>query len=390
MNRLIKLVATGAAAAAVTGSLTACGPTLGSLPLPGTGVSGDAITVKMDFADALNLAKGATVKVNGVSEGKVESIDAANFQAVAVTKIKTDAQLREGATARLRYTTPLGELFVDITNPATGPLMKDGTVLTTKQTSTAPTVEDALSEASLLINGGGLGQLQQVTTELNAAFGGNEGTFRDLLQQLNGFLIQANQTTADIDSALNALSSVGQTLNQRRTTINKALTEIKPAADVLRANTPDFTALLTSLQAFAAQANQTVGATKTQLLATIKEVEPVLAEMAANKGVWSDSLTKLTKLADAINTIVPGDYLNVNVKLSTDLSHLLGTSGGGSGAGSGSGGSGSGSNGGLLGGLLGGGSSTKPSGSSTTPPSGSSTSGPSTGCKVLNLLGVCL
>jgi phospholipid/cholesterol/gamma-HCH transport system substrate-binding protein len=382
VNRLIKLVAGAGTALALTGSLTACGPTLGSLPLPGTGVSGDAITVKMDFADALNLAKGATVKVNGVSEGKVESIDAADFQAIATTKIRTDAQLHEGATARLRYTTPLGELFVDITNPAKGPLIKDGAELSTKQTSTAPTVEDALSEASLLINGGGLGQLQQVTTELNAAFGGNEGTFRDLLEQLNGFLIQANQTTHDIDTALNALSSVGQTLNQRRETINKALAEIKPAADVLRANTPDFTALLKSLQAFAAQANKTVGATKTQLLATIKEVEPILAEMAANKSGWSDSLVQLTKLADAVRQVLPGDYLNVNVKLSTDLSHLLGglnSSGSGSGSGSGTGGK-SGGGGGLLGGLLGGGTK----GTTPTPaPSGSSTSGPSKGVCIL-------
>jgi phospholipid/cholesterol/gamma-HCH transport system substrate-binding protein len=371
MNRIVRLLALGTATLGVGASLTACGPTLADLPLPGTGVSGDTITVKMDFADALNLAKGATVKVNGVSEGKVESIDAADFQAVAVTRIRTAAQLRQGATARLRYTTPLGELFVDITNPASGALVKDGTVFDTSKTSTAPTVEDALSEASLLINGGGLGQLQQVTTELNAALGGNEGTFRDLLQQLNGFLIQANQTTSDIDNALNALSSVSQTLDQRRATIDKALTEIKPAADVLRKNTPDFTALLTSLQAFAAQANQTVGATKDKLLASIQEAEPILAEMAANKGVWADSLDKLTQLAHALDAAVPNDYLNVNVKLNTDLSHLL--SGTGTSSGTGSTGSGNGTGTGT--------------GSGTGGTGGTGTTGGSGG---LCILGVCL
>lgn len=331
MNRLVRSVVVVAAALGAGVPLAGCGPTMGDLPLPGVGVSGDSITVKMDFADALNLAKGATVKVNGVNAGKVTSIDAADFQAVATTKIRTDAHVRQGATARLRYTTPLGELFVDITNPAKGAMMKDGTVLSTAKTSTAPTVEDALSEASLLINGGGLGQLQQVTTELNSALGGREGTFRDLLQQVNGFLIQANQTTKDINTALDSLSAVGKTLNQRRDTINKALTEIKPAADVLREKTPDFTALLKSLNAFAAQANQTVGATKSQLLATIKEVDPILTEMVANKSVWADSLDKLAQLGKAVDQVVPNDYLNVNVKLSTDLSHLLSGSGGGTG-----------------------------------------------------------
>lgn len=377
MNRLLTRAALGAGLLSATAALTGCGPTLADLPLPGTGVSGDAITVKMDFADALNLAKGATVKVNGVSAGKVTSIDAANFQAVAVTRIRTAAALRQGATARLRYTTPLGELFVDITNPAKGALIKDGTVLGTAQTSTAPTVEDALSEASLLINGGGLGQLQQVTTELNAALGGNEGTFRDLLQQLNGFLIQANQTTDDIDHALTALSSVSQTLDQRRDTINKALTDIKPAADVLRERTPDFTAVLKSLQAFAAQANQTVGATKDKLLATIEEAEPILAEMAANKGVWADSLDKLTQLAGAIDAAIPNDYLNVNVKLTTDLSSLLGGSGSGSGAGGSGGSTGSGGSGGTA-------------GTGGSPGSSGGTSGSGGGLIGICVLGVCL
>lgn len=338
MNRLSRALAAGAALLGLTGALPACGPSMKDLPLPGTGVSGDTMTLRMEFDDALNLAQGATVKVNGVTEGKVESITAKDFHALASAKVRTDAELRQGATARLRYTTPLGELFVDITNPATGAPLRDGSELGTAQTSTAPTVEDALSEASLLINGGGLGQLQTVTSELNAALGGNEGTIRDLLQQLNGFLIQANQTTGDIDTALNALSSVGQTLDQRRATIDRALSDIKPAADVLRQQTPDFTALLKSLQAFAAQANKTVGATKTQLLATIEEAEGVLAEMAANKSTWADSLDKLAALGAAVDNVIPGDYLNVNVRLNTDLSTLIGSSTGSGGSGGGGGG----------------------------------------------------
>lgn len=361
-----RLVGTTVGVVLAVGALTACGPTMADLPLPGTGVSGRTMTLRMDFADALNLATGATVKVNGVTEGKVESIKAADFQAHTTATVRTSAQLRQGATARLRYTTPLGELFVDVTNPASGPLLTSGATLTTARTSTAPTVEDALSEASLLINGGGLGQLQQVTTELNAALGGNEGTIRDLLEQVNGFLIQANQTTKDIDTALTSLGSVSQTLAQRKATIDKALTEIKPAADVLRSETPDFTALLQAVRQFAAQANDTAGQTKDQLLATIKEVQPVLAEMAANKGVWADSLDKLVALGTSVDQVIPGDWLNVSLDpLRVDPGQLLDPTGSSKPGGSPGGPPSSPSNplptglpivGGLLGGLLGGGS----------------------------------
>ncbi len=144
--------------------------------------------------------------------------------------VKTDAELREGATARLRYTTPLGELFVDITNPAKGTALEDGDTLALADTSTAPTVEDALAQASLLVNGGGLEQLQTVTEELNTAIGGREDTVRTLLGQAETFLTEANATTADIDRALQALSSVSKTLRGREEVINRAVREIRPAA----------------------------------------------------------------------------------------------------------------------------------------------------------------
>ena len=47
-----------------------CGPSMSDLPLPGSGVSGDTVEVKVQFDEALNLARGAQVRVNGVSSGK--------------------------------------------------------------------------------------------------------------------------------------------------------------------------------------------------------------------------------------------------------------------------------------------------------------------------------
>ena len=51
-----------------------CGPTMSDLPLPGNGVPGDTILVTVRFDEALNLAEGAAVKVNGVASGKVRSV----------------------------------------------------------------------------------------------------------------------------------------------------------------------------------------------------------------------------------------------------------------------------------------------------------------------------
>jgi phospholipid/cholesterol/gamma-HCH transport system substrate-binding protein len=312
---------TAVALTAATGVLPAtsgCSMTMRDLPIPGTGVSGDTIEVKADFKDALNLAQGAPVKVNGVDSGKVTSIDIDDYTAVVTMDVREDAKLHQGATARLRYTTPLGELFVDVTNPPKGTELEDGATLSLKETETAPTVEDALSEASLLINGGGLDQLQTITEELNTAMGGNEDDYRLLLNQATTFLTQANATTQSIDAVLTSLDSLSGTLGDRQDVINRAMKQIRPAAAVLRRATPDFTRLLDAVERFSSAANNTVNATRSQLLALLGETEPVLAELASNKGRFNQMLRNLATAADTLRGVVPGDYLSLSLDLHLD------------------------------------------------------------------------
>lgn len=322
--------------------LTGCGPTFADLPLPGNGVSGDTVEVKVRFDEALNLSRGAAVKVNGVASGKVRSVGVEDFKAVAVLEVKRSAKMRVDATARLRYTTPLGELFVDVHNPATGALLRDGQLLDPRRSTTAPTVEDALSSASLLVNGGGLNQLQTVTDQLNKALDGREDTVRELLDRANTFLTEANATTPQIDRALRALADVSVILNQNRTTIRQALHDLAPAAKVLRENTPGLTELLAKLTEFSGTANQVVGQTRAQILQLMREVSPVLQEFLDNADVLGPSLTDLVEVGKLLDRIVPGDYVNLRLVLEMDSFHppnLLGPGGGGS-TGAGGGGSG--------------------------------------------------
>ena len=317
-KRTIRSVAASAAAAGVLLAATGCSTTMRDLPIPGTGVSGDKIEIKAKFDEALNLAEGAPVKVNGVDSGKVTSITIDDYTAVVAMDVRTDAKIHEGATARLRYTTPLGELFVDVTNPAEGEELKDGATLTLKETATAPTVEDALSEASLLVNGGGLDQLQTITEELNTAMGGNEDDMRLLLNQASTFLTQASATTSSIDTVLTSLNSLSGTLSDRQDIINRAMREIRPAAAVLRRATPELTALLKAFDRFASAANDTVDATRSQLIALLGETEPVLAELASNRGRFNQMLRKITAAGGAIREAIPGEYATLSLDLHLD------------------------------------------------------------------------
>ena len=76
--------------------------------------------------------------------------------------------------------------------------------------------------------------------------------------------------------------------------INRAMKEIRPAAAVLRRATPELTGLLKAVQRFAGAANTTVKATRTQLFALLAETEPVLAELASNRGRFKEMLRSLS------------------------------------------------------------------------------------------------
>lgn len=312
-----RLVVVAAALAAIVG-LTGCGPTFTSLPLPGSGTSGSTITVNADFGDALNLAQGAAVRINGVMSGRVKAVTASNFTAHVTMDVQKSANLRSNATARLRYTTPLGELYIEVTNPTSGVLMANDGTLGLKQTDTAPTVEDALASASLLINGGGLNQLQVIISEANKALSGNEGNIRSLITQASDSMAQIYASRDDISNALNALNSVSQSLASRRTVIHSALADIAPAAQALSANTANLTALLQSLDKFAGTANTAVGANKQQLLTIVTQAQPVLQEIVNVRGQLAPTLNAIVSLAKSLNTAIPGDYLNLFAVIHVD------------------------------------------------------------------------
>lgn len=298
--------------------LAACGPDYGDLPLPGKAVPGDTYKIWAVFNDALNLAEGAQVKVNGVPVGRVQSVTAADFRAKVTMDITSSTRIRRGSQARLRYDTPLGELFVQITPSTKGPVLRNGDALDLKDTSTAPTVENALSAASLLVNGGGLEQLQTITHELNNALGGREASVRDTLHRTNQFLASARQTTRDIDALLRSLVSASKILSARRATIHRALREAAPIARVFSEHTGDVLRLLDAVDRLSDTATRVIGQSRTQLLQIINELAPIIDQVLSTRSLLVPGLTNVIRAGVMLEKTIPGDWLPLKTILTVD------------------------------------------------------------------------
>ncbi|MEO6472064.1 MAG: MCE family protein [Aeromicrobium sp.] len=299
-----------ASAVAATIVLSGCGVTAADLPLPGNSVSGTTYRISAVFDDALNLPIGAPVKLNGVPIGKVRTVESHDFKAYVGLELKEAYPIHADAKARLRGTTPLGELYVQIDDSKSSEKLAGGARLGTDQTTTAPSIEDSMSAASLLLNGGNLGQLRTIVRETNAALDGRQDNARDLLTQLTTTTKAFEASSGDIDRTLAALASLSTKLNKRESTINAALRDVPAAAKVLHDNTARLTDLLTGIKSLGKVSQRVIDQTSDQLLEILREAGPVLDQLVSVKSEFGPGLSQLVTFAKLLDKGVPTDYLN--------------------------------------------------------------------------------
>lgn len=300
----------------VAGGPAGCGVTLSDLPQPGGGVAGPSYEISAVFTDVLTLPDGARVRVDGVDVGRVTAIDTHDFLAQVTMRIPTRVVLTDKATAELRITTPLGEGFIDL-DPGQGKgRLAPGAVLPLSATATTAAIDDTLTAASLLLTGGGLGQLKTVITELNQALDTKRGDVGKLLRSLTAVLDSFNQRTDEIDRTLNALDGLSGTLAKRRDTLLAALRDTAPAAKLLADSTHQLTELLQRLEGLARVSDRVVRQSRADLVATLKEIQPVLDALISISGDVAPTLRQLIRFGKFLDGATPGDYLTGDMTVS--------------------------------------------------------------------------
>ncbi|MBF6463612.1 MCE family protein [Nocardia beijingensis] len=214
-----------AALVAAMSTATGCSVTVANLPMPKPGIGAPGYTIRAAFCDALNLPDHAHVKIGGTDIGVVTAISTTNFIAEVDMLIREDIQLPRGTTAELRQATPLGDIFVAMTLPATAPgaeNLRAGDVIDTEHTSAAASVEQLMMSVSMLINGGGINQAAKITSELDSMFAGRAPQLAHLLSELTHVIAALNQRTGDIDNVLTGLNVLTGELARRKAELGDA------------------------------------------------------------------------------------------------------------------------------------------------------------------------
>jgi phospholipid/cholesterol/gamma-HCH transport system substrate-binding protein len=302
-----------------------------TMPLPGGADLGDRpYRVKVQFKDVLDLVPQAGVKVNDVAVGKVEKIDLApdGWTAEVTVAVNGGVVLPANSVAKLRQSALLGEKFVELAKPAQGKeegKLSDGALIPVDRTNRNPEVEEVFGALSLLLNGGGVAQLQDIAKELNAATEGNEPEIRSLLTNVNTLVTQLDGHKAEITRALDGVNRLGGTLNAQRDQIAGVLDTLEPGLKVLADQRTQLVTLLQALDELSGVAVDTVDKSKADLVADLKALTPTLQKLAEAGTNLPNALQLLFTypFPDAAVDGIKGDYTNLYADIDLNLGNIV-------------------------------------------------------------------
>jgi len=302
---------------------------LNSFRLPGTAGGGPgSYTIQAQMPDVVTIQENTRVRVNDVNVGNVTKIEVQDWHALVTMRINGDVRLPANSTAKLGQTSLLGSMHIELAPPKdetpVGEL-RNGSVIPLSRASMYPTTEQTLASVSILLNGGGLGQLQEINQAIAKAFAGRETDMRSLLGQLDQFIAGTNAQTDDIIAAAENLNNLAGQVAAKDPVVDKALTTVPKALAVLAEQRTKIADAIDQLGKFSAIAADTIHQSKESLVANLRNIAPVLRSLAdagpaLTKGL--DMLLTYPWPASTARNWFRGDYANLTLIVDLTLSRI--------------------------------------------------------------------
>ena len=310
--------------------LSGCGwRGLNSLSLPGTeGNAPGSFLIRAQLPDVNNIEPNSRVRVGDVNVGNVTKIERQGWHALVTMRINPGVDLPANTTAKMGQTSLLGSQHIELAMPTDEPpqgQLHDGSVIPLKNGGAYPTTEQTLAAVSLLLNGGGVGQLQDVVEAFSTALRGREQDLRSLLEQLDLYVTYVNDQTGDIIDATDSLNRVVGTFAQQKPVVDRALKTLPDALAVLRDERENLAEALDKLGEFSAVTADSVNQTKENLVKELKDIAPVVRSLANAGPALTRSLSMLLTYPfpnETLENFQRGDYANLTLAIDLTLSRI--------------------------------------------------------------------
>ena len=314
----------------VLATVSGCGwRGLNSLPLPGTQGSGPgSFVIQAQMPEVNNIQPNSRVRVADVTVGHVTRIERQGWHALLTMSLNGDVDLPANATAKIGTTSLLGSYHIELAPPKDQPpqgKLRNGSLIVLSHAGAYPSTEQTLAALSLILNGGGVSQLQDITEAFSTAFRGREQDLRSLIGQLDKFTADLDIQKGDIIAAAESLNHLVGKLAAQQPVLDRALATIPNGLAVLKDQRDNLVEAADQLGKFSALTVDSVNKTKANLVKELQQVGPVLDSLA-NAG---PSLTRALSLIptfpfpnETIEKWQRGDYANLTAIVDLTLSRI--------------------------------------------------------------------
>ncbi|WOC11649.1 MCE family protein [Gordonia sp. MP11Mi] len=330
LSRRARASAVGAVMAVVVAVASACSG-FQSLPLPGGVDVGDhPREYKIEFSDILDLVPQSMVKMDGIPVGRVVKVEVpeGSWDALVTVKVRNNVDLSAKAKASIQQTNLLGEKFVSLSDPddaSTTARQPESQTIKTSRTSTTTDIEQLLGALSMLLNGGGINQLEPIITAINESVGEDPGRFASLLRQTETLISGLNAQRDDIVRAIDGVDRLSARANNQTDQIERILDELPAGVQVLEEQRPQFVDLLTKLDDLGDVGTDVLGKAHDAIITDLKALRPILTELSksAQDAVTAMPLMLTHPFPDDLLPAVQGDSTNLFMTLDLRLLNQL-------------------------------------------------------------------
>ena len=302
---------------------------LNSLPLPGVeGRGPGAFTIQAQMPDVDNIEPNSRVRVADVTVGNVTKIERQGWNALVTMELNENVQLPANATAKLGQTSLLGSLHIELAPPtdvAPEGRLHEGSLIPLESASKYPSTEQTLASVALLLNGGGIGQVQDITEAFSTAWTGREADLRSLIEQLDIFIGYVNDQKGDIIAANESINNLVGQIAEQKPVVDRALRTIPDALEVLKDQRNNLSEALVQLGRFSALAADSVDQTKEALVQELRDHGPTLEQLANAGPALTRALSFLPTFPfpkETLTNWIRGDYANLSLIVDMTLSRI--------------------------------------------------------------------
>jgi virulence factor Mce-like protein len=211
-------------------------------------------------------------------------------------QLNGNTKLPDNTLATIRQTSLLGEKFISLDVPDHGAgygQLGDGDFIGLSRSSRNPELEEVLSAAALLFNGGGLDKINTITRELGALMDGREGDLRDFIKNATTFTQILDQNKGAVISALEKIDRFAKATSAQEDAIDEALRDIPPALEVVDDQRDDLVDMLEALDNLSDVATNVIKRAKKDTIQNLRDLEPILRELANGGDSLVDALRSL-------------------------------------------------------------------------------------------------